>query len=126
MGSTSGGLEARDPRAALAFVDILFDQLTATALRAGKVALVAIGVGELDGLTEEVALVGLFEREKAFAPTTTQHVDLGLGLRGFFCRLSAAGSRAHAALLLRGPVSGKPFARAGFTAALPRLESKPT
>jgi hypothetical protein len=107
-------------------VDVLFDELTTAAFRAGKVPFVAIGVGKLDGLTEEVALIRLFEREKTFASTTTQYVDLGLGFRRFFLRLSAAGSCAHAALLLRGPVSGKRFARAGFTAALPGLESKPT
>ena len=103
-------------------MDILFDELTAAALWAGKVPFVAIGVGELDGLTEEVALVRLFEREKTSTASTTQHVDLGLGFPG----LSTAGSCAHAALLLRGLVSGKPFAQTGFTAALPRLESKPT
>ena len=103
-------------------MDILFDELTAAALWAGKVPFVAIGVGELDGLTEEIARICLFEREEAFASTTTQYVDLGLGFPG----LSTAGSCAHAALLLRGLVLGKPFAQAGFTAALPRLESKPT
>lgn len=110
-------------------MDILFDELTSAALPAGKVPFGAIRVGKLDGLTEEVALIRLFEREKPFASTTTQNVDLGLGLRrfrrGLFPGLSTAGSCAHAALLLRGPVSGKSFPRAGFTAALPRLESNP-
>lgn len=111
-------------------MDILLHELAAATLRAGEKTLVAIGVGKLDGLTEKVARIGLFKREKAFAATTTQHVDLGLGLRRFFQRFfrgfSAARSCAHVALLLRGLVSGKSLTDGGFTAALGRLESNPT
>ena len=63
-------------------------ELAATALRARQITLRTVDIGELDRLTEQIALVGLLEREKRAAArrTTSQHVDLGLRLGGLVAR----------------------------------------